>query len=71
MGEKKFLARRVEVRFDDDGKFDELCTDACGIHFEMMDNKTLWIGLTIPGQDDEVHVTVSSRGNLSVSAFEA
>ena len=41
------------------------------VHFEMMDDKTLWIGLRPNGTDDEVHVTVSANGRLSVQAHEA
>jgi hypothetical protein len=67
-----FIANGLaEVRFDEKGKFDELCIDGCNVHFEMMDDKTLWIGIRPLGRDEEVHVTVSAKGNLSVIANEA
>lgn len=76
MPERQFLLNgAVEVRMDDDGKFDELVIQedcASSVHFEMMDDNTLWIGLYPLGPKGNcVHVTVSARGKLSVSAFEA
>lgn len=41
------------------------------VHFEMMDDRTLWIGLSFPGRDEEVHVTVTANGDLSVLVHEA
>lgn len=71
MSDKKFIIDGVEVRYDSDGAFDELCCEKTDVHFEMMDDKTLWIGLSFPGRKEEVHVTVSAAGRLSVSAHPA
>jgi hypothetical protein len=35
----------LEVRPDDRGNFDELVGRAANLHFEMMDDATLWISL--------------------------
>lgn len=72
---KHLLGGKVRVRPDSRGEFDELIvSDDVGlasVHFEMMDDKTLWIALCPNGTDEEVHVTVSARGKLSVAAHEA
>lgn len=66
-----FLDGKVSMRPDSNGTFDELFADGCDIHIEMMSDKQFWMAIRYPGKDDEVHVTVTSRGKLSVEAHEA
>jgi len=74
MSDSQFLLDgKVEVRFDSDGGFDELVIpEGCTVHFEMMDKNQLWVGLYPLGDRDEcVHMMISCRGKLSVSAYPA
>ena len=76
MNSKTFLLNgKIELRPGPEGEFDELLTAEgvrCAVHFEMMDDKTLWIGLYLNGHPhDCVHVRVSSRGKLKIIAEEA
>lgn len=68
---QKFVGGRVYTRPDYRGQFDELIATRCDVHMEMMDDNTLWIALRPKGRKDEVHVTVSARGKLKITAFDA
>ena len=70
--DKYFLGGLCYTRPEDDGEtFDELIADHCDVHMEMMDDKTLWIGIRRAGIPEEVHVTISAKGNLAVVVNEA
>lgn len=70
--DKTLMGGLVYTRLEDDGgEFDELFADHCDVHMEMMDGKTLWIGIRRTGIEDEVHVTITSRSALSVEVNEA
>ena len=75
MPDSTFLLNgKVELRPDDRGSFDELVImedGECRVHFEMMSDNTLWIGLYPKGETDCVHVTVGAKGKLSIVAHEA
>ena len=62
------------MRPDDRGEFDELmlydASGECIVHFEMMDDNQLWIGLSLPGTEDEIHVNISARGKLKIMVRE-
>lgn len=68
---KKFMNGLVWTRPDERDQFDELFANHIDVHMEMMDDKTLWIGLRRAGIDDEVHVTISAAGKLAITAHEA
>ena len=70
-GKQRFMAGLVYTRPDDAGAFDELIADHIDVHMEMMNDKTLWIGIRRAGFKDEVHVTVTANSNLSVNVNEA
>ena len=68
----RFIDAKIFTRPDDTtGAFDELIAAGPFVHMEMMSDNTLWIGLSFPDRKEEVHVTVSARGKLSVIANEA
>lgn len=77
MGQRRnseyLLGGLAELRPDDNGKFDELVVSRCDVHFEMMADETLWIGIYPKGAKRGacIHVTVSACGKLSVVAQEA
>lgn len=78
MTESTFLLNgKIELRPDDKGNFDELVTTQgveCAVHFEMMSDDCLWIGLYPKGEDrgDAVHVRVIAKGKkLKIFAEEA
>ena len=78
MSETKLLGGRVVLRPDDRGKFDELFVcypDAPGsaiVHFEMLSDRQLWIGISYADKpDDAVHITVSAKHKLTVETHEA
>jgi hypothetical protein len=68
---QRFLGGKVTTSLDSRGEFDELFADAPHVHMEMMDDKVLWIGLTYKGEDDEVHITISARGKLTINVHRA
>lgn len=54
-------------RPDADGSFDELFADGVHVHFEMMSDKQLWIGLSKgPNARQFAHVVVTAKGNLHI-----
>ena len=70
--DRQFMTGLVYTRPEDDGiTFDELIGSHVDVHMEMMDDRTLWIGIRRAGIKDEVHVTVSAKGNLAVKVQEA
>lgn len=71
MNGEVFLGGKVSTRPDPSGQFDELFASDCDIHIEMMDDNTFWMAIRPKGCEEEVHVTVSARGKLKVSAHEA
>lgn len=58
----------LELRKDDAGKFDELVGGPCLVHFEMMSDSTLWIGLDhATDETKRVMATIGiERGKLRV-----
>lgn len=69
-----FLNRKVEVRPDHNGAFDELILledGECRIHFEMLDANTLWVGVHPKGEKNSVHVTITAKGALRVDTHKA
>lgn len=68
------LKGKIKLRPGPEGEFDELLTAEgvhCAVHLEMMNDKTLWIGLYMGEGKDCVHVYVKSRGKLKIIADEA
>lgn len=70
MAETTLCNGKVTLRPDSIGRFDELLAEG-KIHFEMMDNNVLWIGIYPAGEEDCVHVTVSAKGHLKINAMDA
>lgn len=67
------MAERIDdsplctLRPDDDGSFDELLADGVNVHFEMMSDKQLWIGLSKSLNAKQLaHVVITARGNLHI-----
>jgi hypothetical protein len=65
------IPKRIEVRTDDRGEFDELVVNDeagnCVLHAEMMDDKTLWLAVELPGLPDRRAVMwVNSGGKLKI-----
>jgi hypothetical protein len=69
--DKTWVDGKIFTRPDEAGAFDELVAAGPFVHMEMMDDKTLWIGLAFPDRKEEVHVTISAASKLSVIANEA
>lgn len=69
--DKTWVDGKIFTRPDEAGAFDELIASGVFVHMEMMDDKTLWIGLAFPDRKEEVHVTIKAAGKLSVIANEA
>jgi len=58
----------VEVRPREDGRFDELVfRNIETVHFEMMDENHLWIGVYHNGDKETYHVNVSAKGKLKIN----
>ena len=56
------------LRPADDGSFDELLAYCVNVYFEMMDDKTVWIGLySLKDENLIAHVTVSAAGKLKIN----
>lgn len=60
------MTSRIEIRNDEKGGFDELIAKAATIHFEMMDDNILWVG--IETADQHYALWISARGKLTISA---
>jgi hypothetical protein len=58
----------LELRPREDGSFDELVGDNCSVHFEMMDDKRLWV--SVRSGKKEYHVWITSRGKLTVNSYD-
>jgi hypothetical protein len=57
----------LELRRDDKGKFDELAGGPCTIHFEMMDDESLWIGIDhAEDATKSVRVVIYAKSKLRV-----
>lgn len=74
--EIELLDGNIILRPDEEGRFDELLMMAdnnCLVHAEMMDDKTLWIGLEPEGYEGRRRVVMwisVKKGKLEVSAEE-
>ena len=68
------IGGKVELRPDEDGKFDELILrdgQDCIVHAEMMSDKSLWIGIYPRGEKQRrVCLWIRSNGKLKVHAAE-
>lgn len=70
--DKRFIDGKIFTRPEPSGAFDELIAKAADVHMEMMDDSTLWIGLSYDGVQEEVHVTISvPRGKLNIAVHSA
>lgn len=62
----------VEERPNPDGSFDELVfKNVNTVHFEMMDDNQLWIGIYHNGDNQGYHVNVGARGKLRINHYDA
>jgi len=52
------------LRPDERGNFDELLAKGISVHMEMMDDKTLWIGLD--KGERHARVVISAKGPLRI-----
>ena len=50
---KQRWRRGAEVRLNTDGSIDEICVPRCAVHLEQMSDGFWWMGLTIPGADQD------------------
>lgn len=59
-----------ELRYDEEGNLDEVVGTGT-IHLERMDDGHIWIGLTLPGAEDDVHLDIygaSKRSKIRMRA---
>lgn len=54
----------TRLRLDDRGRFDELFASGAHVHMEMLDDKTLWIGLDKGPR--HARVVISAKSPLAI-----
>jgi hypothetical protein len=48
----------VQVQHNQDGTLDEIVAKATSFHIEQMSDSAWWIGVTVPGSDNLLHVNL-------------
>lgn len=52
-----------------EGQFDEVVARNVLVHFEMMSDNALWVGITLPNGETH-HIIITTRGQLTVTVEE-
>ncbi len=74
MAETWLIKKKVMVRPDESGGFDELFLfdgKKCLVHVEMMDGNRMWIGIYPEGSKEQVMMWVSAKGKLRITTEPA